>query len=34
MKVSKRIKAINKNVDKEKEYTVEEAIKLLKTTRK
>lgn len=34
MKVSKRIKAINKNVDKEKEYTVEEAIKLLKDNSK
>lgn len=34
MKVSKRIKAINKNVDKEKEYSVEEAIKLLKENSK
>ncbi|MFA7228698.1 MAG: 50S ribosomal protein L1 [Melioribacteraceae bacterium] len=34
MKVSKRIKAINKNVDKEKEYTVEEAVKLLKDNSK
>lgn len=34
MKVSKRIKAINKNVDKEKEYTVEEAVKLLKENSK
>lgn len=34
MKVSKRIKAINKNVDKEKEYTVEEAITLLKNNSK
>lgn len=34
MKVSKRIKAINKNVDKEKEYTVEQAIKLLKDNSK
>jgi large subunit ribosomal protein L1 len=34
MKVSKRIKAINKNVDKEKEYTVEHAIKLLKDNSK
>ncbi len=34
MKVSKRIKAINKNIDKEKEYSVEEAIKLLKDNSK
>ncbi len=34
MKVSKRIKAINKNVDKEKEYTVEEAVKILKDNSK
>jgi len=34
MKVSKRIKAINKNVDREKEYSVEEAIKLLKENSK
>lgn len=34
MKVSKRIKAINKNIDKEKEYSVEEAIKLLKENSK
>lgn len=34
MKVSKRVKAINKNVDKEKEYTVEQAIKLLKDNSK
>jgi large subunit ribosomal protein L1 len=34
MKVSKRINAINKNVDKEKEYTVEQAIKLLKDNSK
>ncbi len=34
MKVSKRIKVINKNVDKEKEYTVEEAVKLLKDNSK
>lgn len=34
MKVSKRIKAINKNVDKEKEYTVEQAVKLLKDNSK
>ncbi|MCX6168625.1 MAG: 50S ribosomal protein L1 [Ignavibacteriales bacterium] len=34
MKVSKRIKAINKNVDREKEYSVEEAIKLLKDNSK
>lgn len=34
MKVAKRIKAINKIVDKTKEYTVEEAIKILKDTSK
>lgn len=34
MKVSKRIKAINKNVDREKEYSVSEAIKLLKDNSK
>lgn len=34
MKVSKRIKAINKNVDASKDYTVEEAVKLLKENSK
>lgn len=34
MKVSKRIKAVNKNIDKTKDYTVEEAIKLLKDNAK
>jgi len=34
MKVSKRIKAINKNIDKAKDYTVEEAVKLLKDNSK
>lgn len=34
MKVSKRIKAVNKNIDKAKDYTVEEAIKLLKDNSK
>jgi len=34
MKVAKRIKAVNKNIDKTKEYTVEEAIKLLKDNAK
>ena len=34
MKVTKRIKAVNKNVDKTKEYSVEEAIKLLKDNAK
>ncbi len=34
MKVSKRIKAINKIVDKEKEYSLQEAIKLLKENSK
>ena len=34
MKVAKRIKAINKNIDKTKEYTVEEAIKLIKDNSK
>jgi len=34
MKVAKRIKAINKNIDKTKDYTVEEAIKLLKDNAK
>ncbi|PKL82017.1 MAG: 50S ribosomal protein L1 [Ignavibacteriae bacterium HGW-Ignavibacteriae-3] len=34
MKVSKRIKAINKNVDRDKEYSVAEAIKLLKENSK
>ncbi len=34
MKVSKRIKAINKNVDTAKEYTLEAAIKLLKENSK
>jgi large subunit ribosomal protein L1 len=34
MKVAKRIKAVNKNVDKAKEYTLEEAIKLLKENSK
>ncbi|MEW6702799.1 MAG: 50S ribosomal protein L1 [Bacteroidota bacterium] len=34
MKVAKRIQAINKGVDKTKEYTVEEAIKILKDTSK
>lgn len=34
MKVSKRIKAINKNVDSNKEYSVDEAVKLLKENSK
>jgi large subunit ribosomal protein L1 len=34
MKVAKRIKAINKNVDVNKDYTIEEAIKLLKENSK
>ena len=34
MKVAKRIKAVNKNIDKAKDYTVEEAIKLLKDNSK
>jgi len=34
MKVAKRIKAVNKNIDKTKDYTVEEAIKLLKDNAK
>ncbi len=34
MKVSKRIKAINKNVDVNKEYSVDEAVKLLKENSK
>lgn len=34
MKVSKRIKAINKNVDTNKEYSVDEAVKLLKENSK
>ena len=34
MKVAKRIKAINKNVSKTKEYTVAEAIKILKENTK
>ena len=34
MKVAKRIKAVNKNIDKTKEYTVEEAIKLIKDNAK
>jgi large subunit ribosomal protein L1 len=34
MKVTKRIKAVNKNIDRAKEYTVEEAIKLLKDNAK
>ncbi|MEK6552338.1 MAG: 50S ribosomal protein L1 [Bacteroidota bacterium] len=34
MKVAKRIKAVNKNIDRTKEYTVEEAIKLLKDNAK
>lgn len=34
MKVSKRIKAINKNVNASKDYTVEEAVKLLKENSK
>ena len=34
MKVAKRIKTINKNVDKNKEFTVEEAIKTLKNNSK
>lgn len=34
MKVAKRIKAINKVVDKTKEYTLEEAIKILKDNSK
>ncbi|MFA5803829.1 MAG: 50S ribosomal protein L1 [Melioribacteraceae bacterium] len=34
MKVTKRIKAVNKNIDRTKEYTVEEAIKLLKDNAK
>ena len=34
MKVSKRIKAVNKNIDKAKDYTVEAAIKLLKDNSK
>ena len=34
MKVAKRIKAVNKNVDKNKEYTVDEAVKILKDSSK
>jgi large subunit ribosomal protein L1 len=34
MKVTKRIKAVNKNIDRTKEYSVEEAIKLLKDNAK
>ncbi len=34
MKVTKRIKTVNKNIDRTKEYTVEEAIKLLKDNAK
>ena len=34
MKVAKRIKAINKNVSKTKEYSVVEAIKILKDNSK
>lgn len=34
MKVTKRIKAVNKNIDRTKDYTVEEAIKLLKDNAK
>lgn len=34
MKVSKRIKAISKNVDSNKEYSVDEAVKLLKENSK
>ncbi|MEW6194505.1 MAG: 50S ribosomal protein L1 [Bacteroidota bacterium] len=34
MKVSKRIKAINKNVDVNKEYSVDDAVKLLKENSK
>ena len=34
MKVAKRIKAINKNFDKNKEYSVDEAIKILKDNSK
>jgi large subunit ribosomal protein L1 len=34
MKVAKRVKAINKNVDKNKEYTLAEAIKFLKDNSK
>jgi len=32
--IAKRIKAINEKVDKQKDYTVEDAIKLLKETSK
>jgi large subunit ribosomal protein L1 len=34
MKVAKRIKTINKNFDKNKEYTVDEAVKILKDNSK
>ncbi len=34
MKVSKRVKTVNKSVDKAKEYSLEDAIKLLKDTSK
>ena len=33
-KVAKRIKAINEKVDRQKEYSLEEAVKLLKETSK